>query len=207
MVAHRTSIIAGEGWPYLIALGVAGALVYRYVGPLWATPIVLATLLLFFLFRDPGRDVPPEPLAVIAPVDGTVIEVRPCHDGLVPGEWLRVAIKTNHMGTYTVRGPIEGSVQSIGGMIERPDDAALPDGMWLRSEEAHDVVLMFPRRYRLFGPKAFVRYGERVGQGQRFAYLRLAPRAEVYLPIASSARVASGDTVRAGETILADLPA
>jgi len=79
--------------------------------------------------------------------------------------------------------------------------------MWLRSEEAHDVVLMFPRRYRLFGPKAFVRYGERVGQGQRFAYLRLAPRAEVYLPIASSARVASGDTVRAGETILADLPA
>jgi len=116
VVAHRTSIIAGEGWPYLIALGVAGALVYGYVGPLWATPIVLATLLLFFLFRDPGRDVPPEPLAVIAPVDGTVIEVRPCHDGLVPGEWLRVAIKTNHMGTYTARGPIEGSVQSIGGM-------------------------------------------------------------------------------------------
>lgn len=207
MVAHRTSIIAGEGWPYLIALGVAGALVYRYVGPLWAIPIVLTTLLLFFLFRDPGRDVPPEPLAVIAPVDGTVIEVRPCHDGLVPGEWLRVAIKTNHMGAYTVRGPIEGSVQSIGCMIERPDDAGLLNGMWLRSEEAHDVVLMFPRRYRLFGPKAFVRYGERVGQGQRFAYLRLAPRAEVYLPIASSARVASGDTVRAGETILADLPA
>ena len=40
----------------------------------------------------------------------------------------------------------------------------------------------FPGGTRGFAPKAFVRYGERVGQGQRFAYLRLAPRAEVYLP-------------------------
>lgn len=207
MVAHRTSIIAGEGWPYLIVLGVAGVVVYRFVGPLWAVPIVLATLLLFFLFRDPWRAIPPEPLAVVAPVDGTVIEVRPCHDGMVPGEWMRVAIKTNHMGAYTVRGPIEGSIQSISGMIEPTGDAGLPNGLWLRSEEAHDVVLIFPRRYRLFGPKAFVRYGERVGQGQRFAYLRLAPRAEVYLPTASSARVARGDSVLAGETIIADLPA
>ncbi|MBT8444531.1 MAG: hypothetical protein HKN81_10960 [Gammaproteobacteria bacterium] len=207
MVAHRNSIIAGEGWPYLIVMGVAAAAVYRFVDPLWAIPIVLATLLLFFLFRDPGRAVPPEPLAVVAPVDGTVIEVRPCHDGMVPGEWLRVAINTNHMGAYTIRGPIEGSVQSIGGMIEPPGDVDLPNGMWLRSEEGHDVVLTFPRRLPLFGPKAFVRYGERVGQGQRFAYLRLAPRAEVYMPIASSARVAGGDKVLAGQTILADLPA
>ncbi|MFW2405139.1 MAG: hypothetical protein ACN4GT_10255 [Gammaproteobacteria bacterium] len=182
---------------------------YRFIGPLWAVPILLATLLLFFLFRDPGRVVPPEPLAVVAPVDGTVIEIRPCHDGMVPGEWLRVAIRTNHLGAYTVRGPIEGGIKSIGEMIESTGDGdtRLPNGMWLRSEEAHDVVLMFPRRMGLLGPKAFVRYGERVGQGQRFAYLRLTPRADVYLPIESSARVARGDKVVAGETILADLPA
>jgi len=200
-------MVAGEGWPYLIITCVAAAVVYRYFGVLPASPIVLVALVLFFLFRDPQRVVPPEPLGVIAPVDGMVTEIRPCHDGLVPGEWLRVAIKTDHMGAYTVRAPIEGSIQSIAGMLESTDNAPLPNGMWLRSEEAHDVVLIFPRRFPPFGPKAFVRYGERVGQGQRFAYLRLAPRAEIYLPVSAMARIVNGDRVEAGETILADLPA
>lgn len=200
-------MVAGEGWPYLIIVSVAAAVVYRYFGALPASPVVVLALGLFFLFRDPPRDVPPEPLGVIAPVDGTVIEVRACHDGMVPGEWLRVAIKTDHMGAYTVRAPIEGAIQNIAGMLDTTEEAQLPNGMWLRSEEAHDVVLTFPRRSRPFGPKSFVRYGERVGQGQRFAYLRLAPRADVYLPVAAVARIAKGDRVEAGETILANLPA
>ena len=51
-----------------------------------------------------------------------------------------------------------------------------------------------------------MRYGERIGQGQRFAYLRLAPRAEIYLPLRAAVRVAAGERVSAGESILADLP-
>ena len=50
-----------------------------------------------------------------------------------------------------------------------------------------------------------VRYGERVGQGQRFAYLRLAPKAEVYLPVTATIKVGAGDRVRAGCGILAEL--
>lgn len=199
-------MLAGEGWPYLIVACIAGAVVYGYFGAVQSAPIFVVGLLLFFLFRDPQRAVPPEPLGVIAPVDGRVVEVRPCHDGLVPGEWLRIAIRVDHMGAYTVRAPIEGAIQSIGAMLESTEHLRHYNGMWLRSEEAHDVVLTFPRRFPPFGPKSFVRYGERVGQGQRFAYLRLAPRAEIYVPTASNARVTKGDAVLAGETIIADLP-
>ena len=199
-------MLAGEGWPYLIVTIGAALLTYAYFGLTWASPIALVALLLFFLFRDLRRSVPPEPLGVVAPVDGRVIEVRACHGGSVPGEWLRISIRTSHMGAYTVRAPIEGSVRSIAEMREEDTAEAAPNGMWLRSEEAHDVVLTFPRSAGPFRPKCFVRYGERVGQGQRFAYLRLALRAEVYMPTASSARVARGDRVLAGETLLADLP-
>jgi phosphatidylserine decarboxylase len=66
--------------------------------------------------------------------------------------------------------------------------------------------LLFPGRHGRFGPKAFVRYGERVGQGQRFAYLRLAPRAAVFLPESANLRVGVGDRVLAGSDILAELP-
>ena len=199
-------MVTGEGWPYLIGIGIVCALVYHYWGALWASPIALLGLVLYFLFRDPVREVPPEPLAALAPVDGEVIEVGPYHDGSLPGQWMRIVIDTNHMGAYTVRAPIEGAIRDVADHETTTDPAHRPSGMWLRSEEAHDVILMFPGRFRALGPKAFVRYGERVGQGQRFAYLRLAPRAEVYLPASSRVRVAVGGRILAGETILADLP-
>jgi phosphatidylserine decarboxylase len=59
---------------------------------------------------------------------------------------------------------------------------------------------------RYFGrPKAFVRYGERVGQGQRCAYVRLASHAVVYVPLKSRVRVRRGNYVNAGTDILATL--
>ena len=189
----------------LILVGVVAYLLYRYVGPLWAVPFAVLDIVLYFLYRDPWRDVPSEPLGAVAPVDGEVIAVEKDADGILAGDWHRLTIRVSRMGAYTVRSPIEGRVCDV---AEHPDANAehRPRGMWLRSEEHHDVMLMFPGRYPGLGPKSFVRYGERVGQGERFAYLRLAPRAEVIVPGAAHLRIAKGDRVLAGETIIADLP-
>lgn len=198
MVAHRRSRVAGDGWPYLLVVGLAGVLVYRWFGWAWGIPFLLVEIALYLLFRDPWRDVPTVPLGALAPVDGTVIELGGSTDHPLPGQWAKVTIRSNHLGAYTVRAPIEGTIHDM--------PAGGPKGMWLRSEEQHDVVLTFPGASGALGPKAFPRYGERVGQGHRFAYLRLAPRAVLYLPAGSVLRVAAGDRVLAGETVLADLP-
>jgi phosphatidylserine decarboxylase len=197
--------VVREAWPVLIFVGVVAYLLYHYVGPLWAVPFAALDIVLYFLYRDPWRDVPSEPLGAVAPVDGEVIAVEKDADGILVGDWHRVAIRVSRMGAYTVRAPIEGRVCDVAEHAAANAERR-PRGMWLRSEEHHDVVLMFPGRYPGLGPKSFVRYGERVGQGERFAYLRLAPRAEVILPGASHLRIAKGDRVVAGETIIADLP-
>ena len=177
---------------------------YRYADPLWALPFVFACVWLYLLFRDPARTVPPEPLAVVAPVDGRVVDVGLYEHGELPGRWTRITIATSHLGAYTVRSPIEGSINSVGEKVGMSTGAP-PLGMWLCSEEQDNVVLLFPGSGPLRRPKAFVRYGERVGQGQRFAYLRLAPRAAIYLETSATVRVKPGDQVLAGETILAEL--
>jgi len=189
----------------LIFVSLAAVVLYRYVGPLWAIPMVLIDIVLYFLYRDPWRDVPSEPLGAVAPVDGAVIAIDNDTSDTLAGDWIRITIRVSRMGSYTVRSPIEGSIRDVAEHAAASVDPR-PRGMWLRSEEQHDVVLMFPGRYPGLGPKSFVRYGERVGQGERFAYLRLAPRADIILPGAASLRIAKGDRVLAGETIIADLP-
>ena len=188
----------------LVALG--AFLLYRYVGPLWSLPAVVLVVVLYLLYRDPWRDVPVEPLGVVAPVDGEVLEVATDGGGVLAGDWMRITLRVSRTGAYTVRSPLEGSIRELPDHPDVIDASSRPRGMWLRSEEQHDVVLMFPGRYPRMGPKSFVRYGERLGQGERFAYLRLAPRAAVFLPAASNPRIAPGDRVVAGETVLADLP-
>jgi len=198
-------MIAGEGWPWLIVTAIVGLLVARYVGLLWAVPVAGFCLLLFLLFRDPGRSIPPLPLAVVAPIDGRVIAVGQETDEALPGPWARITIRTNHFGAYTVRSPIEGAILDVREAAGPNHSLQATTGLWVRSEEQDDVVLLFPNSGRGLAPKAFVRYGERVGQGQRFAYLRLAPRAEVFLPATARVRVRTGERVRAGSTVLADL--
>ena len=189
----------------MIVLAIIGTGIAWYWGPLWASPVAALCVLLFLLFRDPGRSVPPLPLAVVAPIDGRITEIAKAAGDLLPGEWTRITIRTNHFGAYTVRSPIEGAIHDV---REEARHARMPgkaSGLWVRSEEQDDVVLLFPSSGRGLMPRAFVRYGERVGQGQRFAYLRLAPRAEVYVPATATVRVAEGDRVRAGADVLAEL--
>ncbi len=198
-------MIAGEGWPWLIVVVIIGLLVARFAGVLWASPAAVLGILLFLLFRDPGRSVPPLPLAVLAPIDGRVTVIAPEVGQVLTGARTRISIKTNHFGAYTIRAPIEGAVMDVREAAQPGSLTAIPSGMWVRSEEQDDVVLLFPGDGRGLAPKAFVRYGERVGQGQRFAYLRLASHAEVYVPGTAIIRVSEGDQVRAGITILAEL--
>jgi phosphatidylserine decarboxylase len=124
----------------------------------------------------------------------------------VDGESHRIIIRVNSLGTYTARCPIEGKIMDLRGEpLERivTGDRA---GLWVRSDEDDDVVLQF-RGYRFgLAPLAFLRYGERVGQGQRCAYLRLTRYAEVQLPIASRVLVKVGQRVMAGADVLGKLP-
>ena len=198
-------MLAREGWPWLTGLAICGVLVAWYWGWLWAVPVAVLCLLSFLLFRDPARNIPPLPLAVVAPVDGRITEVTRHIGDALPGEWQKISIKTNPFGAYTVRSPIEGTILDVRDELKNSNQVSTLRGLWVRSEEQDDVVLLFPSRGFGFAPRAFVRYGERVGQGQRFAYLRLATRAEVYLPPTASISMREGDRVQAGTAVLAEL--
>lgn len=201
-VSRSRAVIAHEGWIWLLTSIVAGVVAARLGYFEVAVVMALVTVFLVLLFRDPARVVPPLPAAVYAPVDGRVVGVQEVDSAVGGSGWWQVQIRASRLGAYTVRAPIEGTIQEIApGAIE----GQRPTGLCIRSEEADEVVLAFPHHGPLRSPRAFVRYGERLGQGERFAYLRFAPMAEVYLPRSCRLCVAVADPVRAGDTLLGEL--
>ena len=68
-------IIAKEGWPFLAA-AVIVSLVATVGWGWWSVPLWLITLFILQFFRDPPRNVPTDPDAVISPADGRVIIVE-----------------------------------------------------------------------------------------------------------------------------------
>ncbi|MGH8224182.1 MAG: phosphatidylserine decarboxylase [Woeseiaceae bacterium] len=206
MKGRRNPFVAREGRPFLAAGVLAAAFSWYLAGPLPALLPLAVSVALYALFRDPPRQVPSAPLAVVSPVDGTVVDVAVSDDSILGGEAHKITIRVDAVGTYTARSPIEGTIMDFRDQAQRmklPDDAA---GLWVRTDEGDDVVLRF-RGHRLgLVPRAFGRYGERVGQGQRCAYLRLTRVAEVQMPINSQVRVVHGQRLTAGSDILGQLP-
>jgi phosphatidylserine decarboxylase len=135
-----------------------------------------------------------------------VVEVELTNKGALEGEAHRISIRVNSLGTYTARCPVEGKIMDFRGAV--PNSAAIGSvsGLWVQTDEAADVILQFRGHRFGFAPLAFLGYGERVGQGQRCAYLRLTRLAEVQLPVNARVLVTKGQKVTAGVDVLARLP-
>jgi phosphatidylserine decarboxylase len=119
------------------------------------------------------------------------------------GEAWRIVLAIDSWGTYTARCPVEGKIMNIRAEAKDRDFNYRTNALWVQTDEGVDVVLQF-HGYRFgLAPRSFMRYGERLGQGQRCAYLRLTRFAEVHLPADSKILVEAGDVVIGGSDLLA----
>ena len=201
---QRYSAISREGFWLLVANAIAAVFLARYVSPLAALPSLIPMVLLLALFRDPERDSPLAPLAILAPVDGKITRIAKTRSGLLEREALVIEISINPFGAYTLRSPVEGKILDPYDNAGEGSRLTGRGGLWLRLDEGDDVVVTF-RGGGFFGlPKSLRRYGERVGQGHRCAFLRLARRCQMYLPADARPRVEVGERILAGVTPLAE---
>ena len=177
----------------------------QFLDVLFAAAIAGTFFVLFLVFRDPQRVIPASPLGVVSPVDGRVVKIDRADQGVLQGEAHRVHIRINSLGTYTARSPVEGQIKDLRSVASERVGEYRTNALWVRTDEGDDVVLQF-RGYRFgLAPKSFIGFGQRVGQGQRCAYLRLTRIAEVHLPIETKIFVKPGDLLLAGTDLIGKL--
>lgn len=198
---HDGGYVAGEGgWFVLIAVVAAGSAVLLSL-PWLALAALGVAVFSLALFRDPPRQIPSLPLAVVCPVDGVVESIDTIEAEGQAGHVV-IVLGIHRLGAWSIRAPVEGKVMGLRGLRDGPQR-----GLWLRTDENDDVVteLRGPSRPYWFRPVAVVKTGERLGQGQRFGYRRMARQAFVHIYGDAKIGVTQGQRVKAGSDLLATL--
>ena len=206
MEGRRNPFIAREGLPFVLSAALAVGLALRYLDIAFAFAAALLFFVFVLVFRDPRRGIPASPLGVVSPVDGQVVDVGLVDKGVLHGEAHRVQIRIDSFGTYTARAPVEGKIMDLRSVNGDSVVDYRTNALWIQTDEGDDIVLQF-HGYRFgLAPQSFIRFGERVGQGQRCAYLRLTRFAELHLPIESKILVKPGQVVVAGTELIGKVP-
>lgn len=177
---------------------------------------LLVFLLLFtlYFFRDPDRQTPGSPAAVIAPADGKIILISPVREEeYLRGDAVQISIFMSPLNVHVNRFPITGTV---GYFKYFPGEflVAFDEKASLRNERTHigvengRVKVLFKQiagfvARRIVAP---LKVGDPAVQGERFGMIKFGSRVDVIMPAGVDVQVKLGDLTVAGETVLAEIP-
>lgn len=188
--------------------------------------LLLLSFGVFAFFRDPQRVVPQHEGAIIAPADGLVTlitEVEPPIElqiddgsgfvGLPAGPVTRVSIFMSVFDVHINRTPVGGTVRRVvyipGKFMNADLDKASDENerQHILIEQADGLKIGFTQIAGLVARRIvpFVKPGDIVGKGQRVGLIRFGSRVDVYLPAGTDPKVMMGQTIVAGETVLAEI--
>jgi phosphatidylserine decarboxylase len=206
-------LLAREGWPFIGAALAAAVLVWVIAGFAWSIPLWVVAIFVIQFFRDPPRQVPGLPNAVLSPADGRIVKVERVRDGETQRDTLLISVFMNVFNVHSNRSPVDGAVASVrytpGRFVNADLDKASTENernamvLELASGERITVVQvagLIARRIL-----CYVKSGDRLARGERYGFIRFGSRVDVYLPLTAQPRVAVGDVVYATSTVLAEL--
>lgn len=199
---YRHPAIAREGWRTLAVTALAAVLFQLLVDPVIGALFWVLLLVLLYLFRDPRREVPSVPLAVLSPVDGQVVSVSEEQEPHTGRHMQRVRLAMNPLGVYSIRSPLEGKIMRQWFPKAKRAGAF---GQWLQSDEGDDIVLRINTGRLKRMPFCYAQSGERVGHGQRCGYVPFGGYLDLLVPDNTRLMVREGDKVQSGVSVIAML--
>lgn len=189
-------------------------------------PALLLSAGVFAFFRDPERVVPQGENLIVAPADGMVTmitQVAPPMElqgadaqggrGLGAEPVTRISIFMSVFDVHINRSPIAGTVRRVvyvpGRFMNADLDKASEENerQHILVERADGTAVGFTQIAGLVARRIvpFVKPGDILAAGQRVGLIRFGSRVDVYLPQGTDPRVLVGQTIVAGETVLAEV--
>lgn len=215
--------IAREGYSILLTIACIAAglmIVSFFCGPQAAAVMrsLAALAVLFFsfslyFFRDPERRINADPHALLAPADGTVIDVRQVDEPrYMQGKAQRISIFMSVFNVHVNRSPASGTIEQVryhqGKFISAFKEKASEDNenlfvglVW--KEHNRRIAVAFIAGLIARRIVFYKRLHDTVSQGERINMIRFGSRVDLYVPADVPVSVKKGDKVTAGLTVVA----
>lgn len=195
-----------EGFPFVIVPALL-ALIFGFL-QLWIVAGIFVAIALFmaYFFRDPHRTVPDADDIVVSAADGKVTRVDSDERGKI------VSVFLSPLDVHINRAPIAGKIVDVkyvrGKKIPATSDQASfvneRNSITIAGEKmtvvCTQIAGILARRIVCWAD-----VGDEVLRGQKYGLIKFSSRTDLLMPHAVEVKVAVGDRVVGGETVIATL--
>ena len=214
--ATKRPIIHPEGWKFAViffAISMAALMLWM---PLAAIGFLLTLFTLWF-FRDPERNTPQDSNLIISSADGKVCLI----DEAYPPEELsmdsqkmkRICVFMNVFNVHVNRSPIKGVAKDIvykkgqflNASLDKASDKNERSSLVINTDNGTKIIVVQIAGLIARRILGFISVNHNLEQGERFGLIRFGSRVDIYMPLDAVTKCVVGDTVVAGESVLASL--
>ncbi len=194
-------MIVKDAFMFLLPL-LAAALASIALG--WAAAAVFLLLLaafVAFFFRNPHREIPPDPRIIVSPADGRVVRVERA------GNVTTMSIFLSIFNVHVNRSPMAGRIEAID---YKPGKFRAAFNQAASVENERNIIMVSQGNLKLVFTQiaglvarrivCWKKVGDRVDKGERIGLIRFGSRVDVFFPAGTEVTVEKGARVRGGST-------
>jgi len=175
----------------------------------WAAGVLIFLgLFVFYFFRDPEREIPTEPGAVVSPADGHVVAI--VDEALDGAAGRRISIFLSIWDVHVQRAPVAGRIASV---VYRPGKFHAAWFAHASTENEQNIIdihtpqgrVVFKQIAGLIARRVLCwkHEGDTVAIGERVGMIRFGSRVDIWLPAEAQIVARQGQMVYGGKSILA----
>ena len=217
MFAKEGYALIGAAAALAAVLSALGGYVDGILGGVLIGAGVLALAFTMYFFRDPERTPPAEaaqPGIVLVPADGKVVVIQDIDEPLyLKGPAKQVSIFLSPLNVHVNRNPISGVVEYdnyVPGdylVAWHPKASELNERSQLGVRHESGARVLYKQIAGAVARRIVyhIKVGDAVTAGERFGIVKFGSRMDILMPPDTEVLVAMGQTVKAGETLLARL--
>ncbi len=200
-----------DGYFYGVGCLLAAGLIAWLAAWPYAVPLLLLAAFFLWFFRDPERQIPALPGAVVSPGDGKVTDISLVTAAGAPQN--RISIFLSVFDVHVNRSPIAGVIRDV-----RYQRGKFLNAMSSHSAEENEQnivtvdgergTVVFKQIAGLIARRIVFNFkvGDHIACGERVGLIKFGSRVDVLFDPDAVIQVKLGDRVKGGATVLALLP-